>query len=173
MNEQLSRDYTESVIDEWMRLDDRLDYLEFAVGIRLLRFGRLIEKTIDGVATEHGLIVSGDYEVLSSLRRAHPDPLQPAALADRAMITASGMTGRLDRLEGYGLVERRPHPSDRRGVDVRLTERGREITDEVFAATVSALRDMMRHLPQPEIRTLSGLLRSLLAELGDTPPQDD
>jgi DNA-binding MarR family transcriptional regulator len=173
VEEQVMRDYTDTVVDQWKHLDADLDDLGFATGMRLLRLGRLVDKTMEAVAVEKGLVVSGDYEVLSCLRRALPEPLQPADLAERAMITASGMTGRLDRLESYGFVERRAHPSDRRGVDVHLTGRGREITDEVFTATTAALSDLMRHLPRSDVSALSDLLRSLLAELGDAPPTED
>lgn len=41
-------------------------------------------------------------------------------------ITTSAMTGSVDVLASYGLVERVHDPSDRRSVRVRLMERGRE-----------------------------------------------
>jgi DNA-binding MarR family transcriptional regulator len=167
--EQRMRDYTDTVVDEWKRLGAELDDPGFAAGIRLLRLGRLVDKAIESEATARGLVVSGDYEVLSCLRRAVPEPLQPAGLAERAMITASGMTGRLDRLEGYGFVERRANPFDRRGIDVHLTDSGKSIADEVFRATAAALSDLMGHLPQADLSTLAELLRTLLTGLGDTP----
>ncbi len=132
--------------------------------------GRLIEKAMESAATERGLVVSGDYEVLAALRRAHPEPLQPAALAERTMITTSGTTGRLDRLESGGLIERRNNPTDRRATDIYITPRGCQAADEVFKEFVGVVTDMMSSLQPVQVDELSELLRLPLANLGDTLP---
>jgi DNA-binding MarR family transcriptional regulator len=46
----------------------------------------------------------------------------------------STLTGVLDRLERRGLIERRPHPTDRRSIAVHLTGDGRAVAEEVAAA---------------------------------------
>ncbi len=161
-------EYTSMVSEGWRRLFPELDLAPFDTGIRALRLGRLVEKAMDTAATERGLVVGGDYEVLGALRRAHPEPLQPAALAQRTMITTSGMTGRLDRLESEGLVERRQNPSDRRAVDIHITPKGRRTADEIFQGIVAAVSDMFGSLDPAELATLSAALRSSLVSLGDT-----
>jgi DNA-binding MarR family transcriptional regulator len=146
-----------------------MDLTAFEAGIRVVRAGRLLDKAIEATASDCGLVVSGDYEVLSCLRRAHPEPLQPAVLAEQTMVTTSGMTGRLDRLEQEGLVERRQNPSDRRAVDVHLTSAGLQMTDATFEAIAGTLSGLLGSMPPSDLRAMSDALRALLAGLGDAP----
>ncbi|MDP9495349.1 MAG: MarR family transcriptional regulator [Actinomycetota bacterium] len=52
----------------------------------------------------------GDYEVLALLRRNEPDLLTPVEVAKKLLSSQSGMTGKLDRLEAQGLIQRLPDP---------------------------------------------------------------
>ena len=61
-----------------------------------------------------------------ALTSLEPDvPMPMSALAGLLMCDNSNVTGIVDRLEGLGLVERRPAERDRRVKAVGLTERGR------------------------------------------------
>ena len=51
------------------------------------------------------------------------------ALGQRLSISPSSMTGLVDHLEAKGLVERRPHPTDRRAIELVLTRKGRRVFD--------------------------------------------
>ena len=159
-------DFFDDIARDWQRLFPELDLSTYEAAIRVLRLGRQIEKAIEVTTNEHGFLVGGDYEVLASLRRAHPAPLQPASLAERTMITSSGMTGRLDRLEGDGLVVRAANPDDRRAVDIFLTKQGQEIVDRTFEDIAGAISDTLSNLEPGEITTLSQLIRSALASQG-------
>ena len=67
-----------------------------------------------------------------ALRHLDPDsPMPMGALADALRCDNSNVTGITDRLEGAGLVERRPVPNDRRVKGLVLTDRGREMRAEV------------------------------------------
>jgi DNA-binding MarR family transcriptional regulator len=161
-------DFTEAAATQWGRVFPNLDLASYEIATRMVRGGRLIEKAIDEAALVHGLEVSGDYEVLATLRREQPDPLQPAVLSERMMITSSGMTGRLDRLQGEGLVERRPNPDDRRAIDVVVTEAGVHRADAIFESMVATFSEMIAPLDDAEAVELATLLRRLLEVLGDT-----
>ncbi|MEP6853154.1 MAG: MarR family winged helix-turn-helix transcriptional regulator [bacterium] len=54
-------------------------------------------------------------------------PLGQTDLADLLGITTSSTTSLIDRLSANGLVERQPHPEDRRRSTVVLTDRGRDV----------------------------------------------
>jgi len=66
-----------------------------------------------------------DFDVLAQLARAG-GALRMTELADRALISRSGMTGRVARLVREGLVRRASADADARGVVVLLTDAGQD-----------------------------------------------
>lgn len=64
------------------------------------------------------------YEVLLRLRRAPGRRMRMQELAEEVFFSRSGLTRLVDRMETEGLVERAACPSDRRGVEAVLTEKG-------------------------------------------------
>jgi DNA-binding MarR family transcriptional regulator len=81
------------------------------------------------------------------------------------MLSSGGMTKRLDRLAGAGLVERTPDPNDRRGTLVRLTGRGKAMIDTLLPIHLTNEQRLLVSLSPAQQRTLDELLRSLLADL--------
>jgi DNA-binding MarR family transcriptional regulator len=82
-------------------------------------------------------------------------------LVERSMIDASSMVAIVDELEGLGLAERRPHPSDRRKHAVHLTAPGRKALERARAAAVKAASDLFAPLEAKEVETLLRLLRKM------------
>lgn len=64
------------------------------------------------------------YEVLDALATAKEGQLRMTELADAVLLSRSGVTRLVDRLERVGLVNRVPMDSDGRGVFAVLTEQG-------------------------------------------------
>lgn len=141
----------------------------YAVCLRAIRAGRLLEGVLQEAAARQGFVVPGDYEVLATLRRSHPVARRPAELADATMVTSAGMTGRLDRLEASGHVERHPDPHDRRALAVRITAPGIAAVDAVFRDIVARETELLAPLPAGKRKSLAALLRELAMVLGDTP----
>ncbi|MFI5936524.1 MarR family winged helix-turn-helix transcriptional regulator [Actinoplanes sp. NPDC051494] len=105
-----------------------------------------------------------EFDVVATLRRAgEPFQLSPGALAASMMLSTGGTTARLDRLERAGLIERFPSPTDRRGVQVRLTAAGREVADRAMEAGLAEQRRLLAHLPPAKQRQLAMLLKEALA----------
>ena len=108
----------------------------------------------------------GEFDVLATLRRSgSPYALTPTALYEATMVSSGAMTNRLDRLERAGLIRRDPHPGDRRGVIVRLTEKGRALIDEALTAHVENEHAILAGLTAEERDALAGLLQKLIASL--------
>ena len=84
------------------------------------------------------------------------------------MLTSSGTTKRLDRLERAGLIARAPDPDDRRGVLITLTGDGRALIDRVTEAHMANEARLLAGLSQADRDRLAGLLRRLSVTL---PPQ--
>jgi DNA-binding MarR family transcriptional regulator len=77
------------------------------------------------------------------------------------MLTSSGTTKRLDRLERAGLITRTPDPRDRRGVLITLTPAGLELIDNVTDAHLANEHRLLAALSESDRRRLAGLLRKL------------
>lgn len=106
---------------------------------------------------------SWEFDVLAALRRAgEPYELSPGQLVAATHVTSGTMTNRVDRLQRKDLVERRPDPSDRRGVLVRLSEVGRERVDAALDALLTHEHELLASLDTDERSTIADLLRDLI-----------
>jgi DNA-binding MarR family transcriptional regulator len=91
----------------------------------LLRAHATLVRDLDAeLQATHDLSL-GDYDVLVTLAAAPGDRLRMRELADRVILSRSGITRRVDRLERAGLVCREPAPDDGRSIEAVLTEVGR------------------------------------------------
>jgi DNA-binding MarR family transcriptional regulator len=97
-----------------------------------------------------------EYSVLRLLARAGASQqLSPSRLAEQVVRTTGAMTKILDRLEGRGLLERVPDPTDRRALLVRLTREGLEQSDKASAAYVVLRSRVLEGLAVEEIATVT------------------
>ena len=78
-----------------------------------------------------------DFQCYTLLRVA--GTMTPGEIADSLCLSTGSVTGVVDRMEAHGLVERTPHPLDRRKVAVRLVE-GAENT---VGTTAPGMREAM------------------------------
>ena len=119
---------------------------------------RLLSETIERLGINHG-----EFKLLVQLRLSEPEgPLSPGGLGERLMLSSGAMTNRLDGLERAGLVARESDPQDRRGVLVRLTDRGRTLIDEAVQAGGREEQRVLDALTPDERRRLNSLLRKLM-----------
>jgi DNA-binding MarR family transcriptional regulator len=154
-------DGVDLILEQWRRERPELDHSPIGVVGRISRLARGLEARLDAVYREHGL-EPGWHDVLATLRRAGPPyRLRPSELAGTLMLTSSGTTKRLDRLEEAGLVARAPDPDDRRGTLITLTPAGRKLIDEVTPAHLDNERRLVAALSEQEQRRLAELLRKL------------
>jgi DNA-binding MarR family transcriptional regulator len=93
------------------------------------------------------------FDVLSRLSDADAAGLRMQELEERSLLTRSGLTRLVDRIEAAGLVRREPVAGDRRGVRVVLTPEGRRQYAAAFARHLVVLeREFGRRLT-PEQHT--------------------
>jgi len=106
---------------------------------------------------------SGEFDVLATLVRSGPPyKLTPTELYRSTMMSSGGMTARLDKLEKAGLVERCPHPEDRRALTVCLTTKGLDLIKTMIPGYVETQRQAVDGLTVTEQNQLSGLLEKLI-----------
>jgi DNA-binding MarR family transcriptional regulator len=106
----------------------------------LLSVDSLLRERLDAeLRVGHNLSL-GDYAVLVHLAEGDPGGMRMSDLADRLLLSRSGLTRRVDSLVKAGLVERRTCPSDRRGSMAQLTEAGLARLNEAAPTHVAGVR---------------------------------
>jgi DNA-binding MarR family transcriptional regulator len=155
------RDGVDLILEQWRQERPDLDPSPIGVIGRISRLARELEQRLEPVYREHGL-EAGWYDVLATLRRAGPPfRLRPTDVTGSLMLTSSGTTKRLDRLEAAGLISRAPDPDDRRGSLITLTAAGRERIDAATEAHLDNERRLLAALGDADRRRLADLLRTL------------
>ena len=121
--------------------------------------------TLDGeLRTEHDLSL-GDYEVLVHVSEAPGHSIRMTDLAARLRLSPSGITRRIDGLVRDGLVERQRCPSDRRGSNAVLTDKGLRRLQEAAPTHVRGVR--AHFVDQLSERQLANLASALSAVVID------
>lgn len=153
-------------IAQWRKERPDLDVSPMAVLGRLSEAASLVaHDRLAPLFARFGLR-HGEFDVLATLRRSGPPfALSPTDLYEATMVTSGAMTNRLDRLEKAGLIRRVPHPSDRRGLMVELSESGRQLIDSAVEAHVDNEHAILSGLSAEERERLAGLLAKLIASL--------
>jgi len=160
-------DFVSETVAGWTRLRPEQDLSSLGIVQRLIWTGRLAEELLERTAMAGGLRRRGDYEVLALLRRSEPFLRTPLEVAQQLRTSQSGMTGKLDRLEEQGLIERVPDADDRRAIRLGVTEAGRELTDAAFTMSLNVYESMLEELSAREAKTFETLLEKVLARLDE------
>jgi DNA-binding MarR family transcriptional regulator len=114
-----------------------------------LRGSRILEEALDRDLQAHGLQLS-EYEILSMLSESARQRLRMSELADIVVQSRSRLTHTATRLEKRGWVTRESCLSDRRGVELVLTDQGRERLIETAKAHVESVRRHLLDVMSPE-----------------------
>jgi DNA-binding MarR family transcriptional regulator len=113
------------------------------------------------LVAEHGL-TTRDYEVLLYLSQAEDRHLAMSALAERTMLTRSGITRLVDGLVAGGLIERLACPKDARVSYAQLTDEGYEKLRDASRSHVAGVRRLfVERFSDEELRMLAELLGRL------------
>jgi DNA-binding MarR family transcriptional regulator len=103
-----------------------------------------------------------DYQVLLYLSKEEDRRLAMSALAERTMLTRSGITRLVDGLVSSGLVERIACPSDARVSYAQLTDAGYEKLREAGCTHIAGIRRLfLEHYSEDEVAQLADLLGRL------------
>ena len=114
-----------------------------------LRGSRLLEAALDRDLQSHGVQLS-EYEIISMLSEAPGRRLRMSGLADLVVQSRSRLTHTAARLEKRGWVRRESCLEDRRGVELVLTDRGREAVDEMAQVHIESVRRNIVDTMTPE-----------------------
>lgn len=113
---------------------------------------RVLDQELEG---EHGLPLTS-YEVLLHLSESEGKSLRMGDLAERMLLSRSGLTRLVDRLAGAGLVEREDCVSDLRGSFARLTAEGERRFAEARPTHLDGIRKhFLDHLSSTDRESLA------------------
>ena len=151
--------FLESIRDD---LPPELDLTVEAIVDRISGLSRRFKRLMEETLAAHDL-TWGEWKVLGFLvRQGPPRRSSPGRLAEYAELSSGAMTNRLDRLERAGLIRRLPDPSDRRSVQVELTEAGEQAYRRPIAPMAVREALVVSALAEREREQLSALLRKLM-----------
>ncbi|MGH8776837.1 MAG: MarR family winged helix-turn-helix transcriptional regulator [Jiangellaceae bacterium] len=122
---------------------DRVTPEQLEVWRSFLRAHALIVRRLESDLMDlHGLPLAW-YDVLARLVEADGHRLRMSELAERVMLSPSGLTRLVDRMAEAGLIFREPSEGDARGFYAVLTDDGYE---RLRAATGTHLRGILDHV---------------------------
>jgi DNA-binding MarR family transcriptional regulator len=111
---------------------------------------------------EHGLPLSS-YDVLIQLSLVPDRRLRMFELADAIVLSRSGLTRLVDRLERAGLVERERGEADPRQMYARLTDRGLDVLAEATPTHIAGIRErFLERLSDEQTKQLAAIWRAVL-----------
>ncbi len=101
----------------------------------------------------------GLFRVLNVVDAAEGESQQ--AIGEAIQVPASRMVALVDELEGLGLVERRPHPSDRRIRSLHLTAKGSKLLERGRKIAAEHEAELTKGMAAADRARLVELLRKL------------
>jgi DNA-binding MarR family transcriptional regulator len=104
------------------------------------------------------------FQTLAILEGAD-EPLPAHVIAERLLVRSASMTSLLDTLERRGLVERHPHPSDRRKILVHLTDEAGRIVEQTLPVQHAVITAAVEDVSQADRDQLITTLATIWARL--------
>jgi DNA-binding MarR family transcriptional regulator len=122
---------------------------------------RLIHELDEELRELHGFTL-GDFDVLVQLAEAPRGRLRMCDLAAAVVLSPSGLSRRVERLERAGLVGRERAERDARNIEAHLTPAGRRQLARVRKTHRAGVRErFVDHFDSDELEVLGGLLSRL------------
>jgi len=121
----------------------------------------LLRRLGQDLQTDHKIGLAS-YDVLVQLAEAPDNRLRMSELAEAVLLSRSGLTRLVDRLQREGLVERQPDPGDARGLFTVLTTQGRTALREAAVVHLAGVSELvLERLTDDELRQLQALMNKL------------
>lgn len=152
----------EAAVGPWVREFPSTDpwLVEFLIVVALLTVH--INRETERLLRDYHLTQTALF-ILAALRRSRDGQrLSPRDLSQAVVLSSAGTTAQLDQLEKRLLVQRSPHPKDRRAIQVTLTRGGQKLADQAVGTYLAGHERLVSALLSSERQALDGLLRKVL-----------
>ena len=139
-----------------------LDAEELAAWRGMLRVHAELTKALDAELIRAHALTLSSYEVLLFLADAPEGRMRMSELADSVLLSRSGLTRLVDRLERAGLLERIQCEDDARGYFAEITLAGRRLFATARRTHLDGVRKLfLGRYSRDELRVLGGLWERL------------
>ncbi|MHB8189161.1 MAG: MarR family winged helix-turn-helix transcriptional regulator [Ferrimicrobium sp.] len=129
----------------------------------LTMYSKVVWRLDDSLLSSHGVTL-GEFEVLLHLAGSDGGSLRLSELAERALVSRSALSRRVDSLAKSGWVERSSCPTDRRGTYAVLTDAGRETLASAMPTHDAVLREaFLDHLDLADMRSFLRIVEKVSA----------
>jgi|TARA_B100001079_G_scaffold76482_1_gene65820 DNA-binding MarR family transcriptional regulator len=132
--------------------------LEESTGFLVVRTARTMKKALDAKLSEYGLTTS-QLTVLNAL--AKEDGLSLSVVGKRVYLDKPAITGLADRLEKDNFVERRRTSTDRRVIQLFLTDKGSNLLQELDEIATKVDQQLVSVLAPKELTEFRNLLNCI------------
>ena len=128
----------------------------------LLRSNTLVLRGLGNDMQADGLAFEW-FDVLVNVYQYPAEAMPLTSLVDNVVLSRSGLTRLLDRMEAAGLVERKLAKNDRRRFDVSLTDAGKREFERVWPTHQQAVRERcLAHLTDDEMAVIHNALSRVI-----------
>lgn len=146
-----------------------IDPVALAAWQAFLRAHAVLIRTLERELVAAEGLPLAEYDVLVQLDQAPEGRLRMAQLADRVLLSRSGLTRLVERMEAAGLVRREVCPSDARGAFATMTQEGGR---QLARSSVVHLRSLQDHFAGPLDSRLMGQLQEACERLLEGSPEE-
>jgi DNA-binding MarR family transcriptional regulator len=136
-----------------------------ATATSIMRAQQIVLRAVDGVLKPFGLTFAR-FEALVLLSFTRSGQLPLGKMGERLMIHPTSVTNIVDRLVGDDLVERIPHPKDRRTILAKITPLGLSLIADATKA-VNEIQFGVEGLSEGDQETIIALIGELRKSVGD------
>ncbi|HET7577727.1 MAG TPA: MarR family transcriptional regulator [Bacillales bacterium] len=124
----------------------------------LSRANRAVTDRIKEDIQSHGLNPT-EFAVLELLFHKGDQPIQQ--IGNKILLSSGSMTYVIDKLETKQFLRRKPCPNDRRVTYATITDKGRELMEDIFPKHQEAIRSLFSGLDFEEKKGMVELLKKL------------
>lgn len=128
--------------------------------IRMLKTNALIEEQLNAAIKSYAVSLP-QFNVLRILRGNQKQPASLSTLQEKMIKPMSNTTRLVDKLVDKGLVRREICSSNRRKVDIRITNKGLEMLTKLDQSIDQAETQLMSALTPEEMKTLFQLIEKM------------
>lgn len=143
-----------------MPLPEKTHSLRSSTGYWVTRLARAFEADLEKRLAVHDA-TRASWAVLSAIQ--HHGKTTPAALASFIGIDRAAITRHLDRLEKQELVRRQHSSTDRRVVNLKLTQKGFLMVSELATESLATNAKFTAGLDQSEIDAVQVIIEKMLS----------